>query len=188
MELTSTNTSLEELVFVPLQLKKPPKNKNTSLSLSPSPLLPSPIPFPLLSDREQRGRSGMKSESKAKEKASALIPALSWMPVSRTYSVSILILDFILATNSLCSRTLKSIFIVCGLVLVLSSSLWNRHHVLQHSGSFRASFCIVVSVQDRVLLCIQSSMGCSSWSGGVRVGFWSVLEPLTIQVAVRTIY
>lgn len=67
-----------------------------SLSLSPLPLF-FPPPFlslNLLSDREQRGRSGMKNESKAKEKASAQIPALSWMPVSRTYSISILNIAF----------------------------------------------------------------------------------------------
>lgn len=57
--------------------KKLNELKIPSLSLS-SPLLHPPfLSLNLLADREQRGRSGMKSESKAKEKASALIPALS---------------------------------------------------------------------------------------------------------------
>ena len=42
MELTSTNTALEESVFLPLQLKKPRKLKRPSLSLPPR-------PFPLIS-------------------------------------------------------------------------------------------------------------------------------------------
>lgn len=88
-------TALEELVFLPLQLRKTSKNLKYLVFLSP-PLFFTPLflSLNLLADREQRGRSGMKSESKAKEKASALIPALSWMPVSRTYSINILNIGF----------------------------------------------------------------------------------------------